>query len=112
MSGFGVIIDGMTENAESGNHDLPCVANGITSVISGDGSVYICGRLNIYDWLEPIGNIVETPFHEIWNGSKRRQQWEMVHDGEFCSRNCPQCRVSKFNQLFERLENIKSKSFI
>lgn len=112
MPTFGVIIDGMTENAQSGNHDLPCVANGLTSIISGDGSVYVCGRLNIYDWLEPIGNILESDFEQIWNGDKRRQQCKMVQDAAFCSQNCPQCRISKFNQLFEQLKNIKSKSFI
>lgn len=109
---FGVIIDGMFENAESGNHGLPCVANGITSIISGDGSVYLCGRLNIYDWLKPIGNILYEDFSDIWNGERRKQQCQMVLDEAFCAGSCPQCRVSKFNQLFERLYNTKSKNFI
>jgi radical SAM protein with 4Fe4S-binding SPASM domain len=111
-STFGVIIDGMKENAESGNFNLPCVANGITSVISGNGNVYICGRLNIYDWLKPIGNINEQSFHDIWNGMERKKQLEMVNDKIFCTANCPQCRVSKFNRLVDRLNNIKSKDFI
>lgn len=111
-SHFGVLVDGMKENAQPGNGGLPCVTNSITSIISGDGSVYLCGRLNIYDWLKPIGNINEKSFHEIWNGNERLKQLEMVHDGEFCRHNCPQCRVSKFNQLLERLENTKSKNFI
>lgn len=111
-SSFGVIVDGMKENAHPGNGGLSCITNSITSIISGDGSVYLCGRLNIYDWLKPIGNINEQTFHEIWIGSERLKQLEMVHDGEFCKQNCPQCRVSKFNQLLERLENTKSKNFI
>ncbi len=111
-SHFGVIVDGMKENAQPGNGGLSCIANSITSIISGDGSVYLCGRLNIYDWLKPIGNINEKIFHEIWNGNERLKQLEMVHDGEFCRHNCPQCRISKFNQLLERLENTKSKNFI
>lgn len=109
---FGVIVDGMKENAESGNKHLPCVANGITSVISGDGSVYLCGRLNVYSWLEPIGNINKNSFSEIWDGEIRRKQKQMVMDKEFCYKNCPQCRVTKFNELFDRAKNVKSKNFI
>lgn len=109
---FGVIVDGMHENADLGNHNLPCVANGITSIISGDGSVYLCGRLNIYDWLQPIGNIKEKSFSEIWIGEERKKQWDMVQSTTFCAENCPQCRVSKFNVLVDSLKNIKSKNFI
>lgn len=109
---FGVMVDGMTDNAKGGNLGLPCYANSITSVISGDGGVYICGRLNIYEWLSPIGNICEQPFDDIWNGEERKKQAKMIADAEFCERNCPQCRVSKFNGLFDRLYTVKSKHFI
>ena len=109
---FGVIVDGMKENATTGNGNLPCTTSSITSIISGDGSVYLCGRLNIYDWLKPIGNIKHQLFHEIWNGEERLKQLNMINDAQFCSQNCPQCRVSKFNQLVERLNDIKSKNFI
>ena len=102
----------MKENAESGNEGLPCYASSITSIISGDGSVYLCCRLNIYDWLQPSGNIKNQTFHEIWNGSERKKQLEMIKDREFCGKNCPQCRVSKYNQLFERLLTTKSVHFI
>lgn len=109
---FGVMINGMVDNAERGNHKLPCMANGITSVISGDGAVYLCGRLNIYQWLTPIGNINEQTFREIWYGTERQKQCEMVMDPEFCAENCPQCRVSKFNQMINKMQKIKSKNFI
>lgn len=109
---FAVIVDGMKENAGFGNAKLPCRAHSITAIVSGDGAVYICGRLNIYDWLEPIGNINQQKFEEIWNGETRKKQAEMVSKADFCERNCPQCRVTKFNRLFERLETINSKHFI
>lgn len=109
---FNVIVDGMVENAETGNSELPCHADSITSIISGDGSVYICGRLNIYNWLKPIGNINESSFSEIWNGEERKRQEKMIQSPEFCSKYCPQCRVTKFNQLFERLYNTHSVDFI
>jgi len=109
---FGVIIDGMKENAQKGNFGLPCVAHSLTSIISGDGSVYLCGRLNIYDWIPPIGNINEESFSSIWNGQEHRKQCAKVRDSAFCEENCPQCRISKFNSLFARVTNIKSKHFI
>ena len=109
---FGVIVDGMTENAASGNHRLPCRAHSVTSIISGDGSVYLCGRLNVHNWLKPIGNINQQSFKEIWLGTERREQIAMVNDAEFCLQNCPQCRISKFNELLERLSKVNSRHFI
>ena len=109
---FGVQVDGMSENAESGNHGFPCYASSITSIISGDGSVYICGRLNVYDWIKPIGNIINDSFHDIWYGEERKRQIEMISDADFCSKNCPQCRISKFNLLFHKIHGIKSIHFI
>ena len=109
---FAVILDGMKENASSGNAALPCTAHSLTSIISGDGSVYLCGRLNIYRWLRPIGNVNNQSFRDIWLGEERKKQTEMVKDKEFCKRNCPQCRITKFNELLDRLENIGSKHFI
>ena len=111
-AGFSVDVDGMKENATRGNGGLPCFAHSITSIISGDGSVYICGRLNIYDWLKPIGNIKEKSFRRIWYSEERQNQSEMIADSDFCERNCPQCRISKFNQLFHRLDSVKSLHFI
>ena len=109
---FNVIIDGMKENMESGNSQLSCVANSLTSVISGDGSVFLCGRLNIYYWFNQIGNIKNQSFSEIWSGEERKRQLNMVGDALFCSKNCPQCRISKFNRLFQRLTQTKSIHFI
>ena len=109
---FGVMIDGMKDNAARGNHDMPCYAHSITSIISGDGSVYICGRLNIYEWLKPIGNITRQSFRAIWNGDERTRQARMIQNAEFCAKNCPQCRISKFNVLFDKLSLVKSVNFI
>ncbi|MBE5847936.1 MAG: radical SAM protein [Lachnospiraceae bacterium] len=109
---FGVQVDGMKENAQVGNHGLACVASSITSIISGDGSVYICGRLNVYDWLKPIGNITRESFRDIWYGEERKKQIEMISNCDFCKANCPQCRVSKFNVLFDKIYGITSVHFI
>lgn len=111
-SDFGVEIGGMVDNACGGNNNLPCYAHSVTSIISGDGSVYLCGRLNIYDWLRPLGNICKQSFREIWNGDERRRQSKMVRESEFCEKNCPQCRISKFNSVFDRLYSVQTKHFI
>lgn len=111
-SSFAVITDGMKENAKAGNDGLPCVAHSLTTIISGDGSVYLCGRLNIFSWIPPIGNINNESFHDIWNGEERIKQAKMVKDATFCERNCPQCRISKFNKLVERLGNMNTRHFI
>lgn len=109
---FAVEVDGMRENASAGNGELPCLAHSITTVIAADGSVFLCGRLNIYDWLPPLGNITRQVFSDIWKSEERKRQIQMVMNAEFCKNNCPQCRVTKFNQLLYRLIKTKSKHFI
>jgi len=111
-SSFGIMIDGMNENRESGNYGLPCQCHSLTSVVSADGSVYICGRLNIHNWLKPIGNINNQSFRNIWHGAERVHQIEMVRNSEFCKKYCPQCRISKFNKLINELSLMKTKNFI
>lgn len=109
---FSVMIDGMEETLQSGNAGLPCKAHSLTTVISADGSVYLCGRLNVYPWLRPLGNIQHQSFKKIWSGEERRRQSLQVKDGVFCEAYCPRCRLAKFNQLFARLERTRSVHFI
>lgn len=109
---YAVETAGMYENANAGNNELPCRAHSVTSVISANGNVYLCGRLNIYNWIPPIGNINENTFFEIWNSEERIKQADMVSDAKFCAKNCPQCRISKFNQLIHRVEKVQSRHFI
>ena len=109
---FAIITGGMKENAAPGNGGLPCWAHSLTTVISADGSVYLCGRLNIYDWAQPVGNICNESFRTIWLGGERLRQAGQVMDPEFCLQFCPQCRVTKFNQLLDRMGKIKTPNFI
>lgn len=111
-SRFSVLTDGMHQNLVEGNAGLPCVAHSLTSVITADGSVYLCGRLNIHSWVEPIGNINKESFSSIWSGQKRREQANMVLSTDFCAKHCPRCRLTKFNKLFSHISRIKTKSFI
>tara|TARA_Y100001960_G_scaffold94390_1_gene101698 strand:+ start:1609 stop:3402 length:1794 start_codon:yes stop_codon:yes gene_type:complete len=109
---FSIIIDGMKDNMVRGNNGLSCRANSLTSVITADGGVYFCGRLNIYPWVKPIGNLHNESFHEIWTGEERKIQHEKALDQKFCEKYCPQCRLTKFNELFDRLSNLKTGNFI
>ncbi len=109
---FSVVMDGLQDNAGGNNACLPCKAHNLTSVIGADASVYLCGRLNIYDWLSPIGNIGQQPFREIWMGSERRRQALQVLDAKFCSEHCPPCRLTKYNKLLKRLEQTRSPHFV
>ncbi len=109
---FSILLDAMNENAVTGNDGVPCLAHSLSSVICGDGSVYLCGRLNKYDWWKPIGNINRQSFKEIWNGDERKKQIEQVMSGEFCSQNCPPCRMTKYNTLMDRVLKVKTRNFI
>lgn len=109
---FSVITDGMQQNLLEGNSELPCTAHSLTTVITADGNVYLCGRLNIHRWFEPMGNINDQSFKDIWTGDKRREQSQMVLDASFCMEHCPRCRLTKFNRLFSRLDKTRSKNFI
>jgi len=109
---FSIIIDGMVENMVTGNNGLPCKANSLTSVITADGGVYFCGRLNIYPWVKPIGNLHQESFNQIWTGDERKRQHAQSMDNGFCKKYCPQCRLTKFNELFHRISNLKTGQFI
>ena len=102
----------MKENMINGNNNIGCKCHSLTSVITADGSVYLCGRLNIYDWFKPIGNINTQPFYNIWCGEERRRQADMVLSKESCKKYCPECRLTKFNIEFNKLQKIKTTNFI
>jgi len=109
---FPVLLDPLKENAESGNRMLPCASHSLSSVINSSGNVYICGRLNIHPWLEPIGNVKRDSFNAIWKSNRRRRQAAALLNGDFCARNCPQCRMTKFNQLLAKQTTVKTRNFI
>lgn len=109
---FTVNIHNMAENTARGNLSLPCYAHSLSTVITANGDVYLCGRLNKYDWIEPIGNLKNKSFYEIWHGEERARQAKMVLDRDFCREWCPECRLTKFNVLLENTSNITTGNFI
>jgi radical SAM protein with 4Fe4S-binding SPASM domain len=109
---FKVDINAMTANAARGNDGRPCLAHSLSCVVTADGGVYLCGRLNIYDWVKPMGNIHKNSFRDIWLGEERRRQSAEVAGVEFCKTHCPECRMTKYNLLADRIRNFKTRSFI
>lgn len=109
---FSIITDGMEENAVRGNDHMSCRCHSLSTVITADGSVYLCGRLNIHKWMKPIGNINQDSFYSIWHGEERRRQHGQVMDGTFCAENCPECRITKFNMEFAQLKKVRTIHFI
>lgn len=108
---FAVNTHNLLENNSQGNQSLPCHAHSLSTVIAADGSVFLCGRLNKYDWFEPMGNINTDSFHNIWHGEKRRTQSEQL-TAEYCGQWCPECRMTKYNVVLNNIRNIKTTNFI
>ena len=111
-NGFSVNVHNMSENVIKGNFNLPCRVHSLSSVIAANGDVFLCGRLNIYDWVRPIGNLYENSFHEIWHSNERIKQSQTVMDSNFCRKWCPECRLTKYNVLFNNASAIKTGDFI
>jgi radical SAM protein with 4Fe4S-binding SPASM domain len=94
---FKVYTNSFGFNTPEGNLSLPCNAHSVSTVISADGSVYLCGRLNIDETWPAIGNINQKTFNQIWFGEERKKQSQIVEDGHFCGNHCPSCRLTKYN---------------
>ncbi|MBU1076184.1 MAG: radical SAM protein [Spirochaetes bacterium] len=109
---FSVLTDAMNENRIKGNANCPCIAHSLNSVITADGDVYLCGRLNIHPNWKPIGNLYKNTFKEIWLGKERKEQILKVIDPEFCKANCPECKLTKYNVLFNKLGKMMTVDFI
>lgn len=109
---FSINIAAMIDNKDYGNSGLPCLAHSLSTVITADGGVFLCGRLNSFESWEPLGNLHNQSFNKIWTGDKRRQQVKKVSQASFCRSHCPQCRMTKYNRLLNDIERIKTRNFI
>lgn len=109
---FSVLLSAMKEHQIRGNNNLPCVANSLTTIVTADGNVHLCGRLNQFkDW-GAMGNLYKNTFEEIWHGEIRKKQSITVKNDQFCSKKCPECRLTKFNIAVNDLSQTKTKNFI
>ncbi|MDR2367563.1 MAG: radical SAM protein [Deltaproteobacteria bacterium] len=109
---FSVNAGALTDNQGFGNDGLPCLAHSLSAVITADGSVFLCGRLNGDPATDAMGNILDGPFSGIWQGKRRKAQARLAAGGEYCLKHCPQCRMTKYNRLLGNLRRIKTRDFI
>lgn len=109
---FSVNLAALTENQPHGNNALPCFAHSLTTVIGADGLVWLCGRLNTEEESAPIGSLLDSSFHDIWFGPERAAQAAMASSADFCNTHCPQCRMTKYNQILADVGRLKTKNFI
>lgn len=97
---------------KGGNSGLPCCCHSIVAVISADASVYICGRLHIYPEHQPIGNLKKEPFFKIWNGEKKRKYTKLLLNAKYTAKNCPVCRITKYNEFISEIAEMRTVNFI
>jgi radical SAM protein with 4Fe4S-binding SPASM domain len=109
---FKVDLAPLADNSPEGNLSLPCSAHSLTTVVGADGNVWLCGRLNASPDFPPMGNLMESPFPEIWAGAKRMAQASDAANPEFCRAHCPKCRMTKYNRLLTRAAALKTPDFI
>jgi hypothetical protein len=50
--------------------------------------------------------------HQVWHGEEWKKQINKITNPDFCKSHCPECRMTKYNLLIDRIKNIKTRSFI
>lgn len=91
------------------NGGLPCVAHSMTSIIHANGEVALCEKRR-HDLIN-LGNIQDKNFEEVWNSELRKECTRKLLD---CKQQagCAACRVTSFNDIFDKLEHANTKNFI
>lgn len=110
---FKVIYRGNAINEEiSKKHSYDrCRATPTAWVYSmADGRVFTCSA-HLLDERFCIGNLNEQTFQEIWEGDKRRKNWEMMQDFDIkqCRLNC---RMNSSNKYLHQLTHAQHINFI
>lgn len=75
--------------------------------IMASGDVYSCSAY-LLDERFRLGNIGEHGFREIWEGERRRENWELVRkrlDIRDCRVNCRMQRVNEYLSGFDTVQN-------
>lgn len=109
---FKVIYRGNAMQQESSEHQYAkCNATPMFWVYSmANGDVFSCSA-HLLDERFKIGNFTVNSFHDIWEGEKRRQNWEMMRsfDIKHCRKNC---RMNNANIYLNRFTAQEHRNFI
>lgn len=78
--------------------------------IMASGDVYSCSAY-LMDERFLLGNINDSMFREVWEGERRRANWELMkgHDISQCRLNC---RMDKANRYLADFGRVRNVSFI
>ena len=106
---FDIFLSNQVDTDQSDNNGLPCIAHSLRSIIHAGGEVVLCEKRRH----DPVvlGNIAEQDFSEIWNSQTRIQASKKLLDVR-SQQGCKTCRITKFNELFYDLTQVKTSSFI
>lgn len=96
----------MSNTIEKKNQFSKCYFNRLVSSIGPDGYVYPCCELR---GIDPIGNIKNESFGNIWNSSKHAKIVKNIDISK-----CPPCKYAKGNEIIEKvfLEDELHKNFV
>ena len=110
---FKVIYRGNAINEEIGKkhaYDKCRATPNFWTYSMADGRVFTCSA-HLLDDRFCIGNLNESTFQEIWEGDRRRENWEMMQ--EFDIKKCRlNCRMNGPNKYLHQLIHQPHKSFI
>jgi MoaA/NifB/PqqE/SkfB family radical SAM enzyme len=109
---FRLNLGALADNKAGGNEGLPCLAHSLSSVITADGRVWLCGRLCVDPTAGAVGSLLEEDFKKIWEGPERLLEARKAASGAWCRLRCPQCRMTKYNRLLEKLGRLRTRDFI
>ena len=106
---MGIVLSKETQTDKTDNANLPCIAHSLRALILANGNVMMCAKRR-HDPI-CIGNINEQDFCEIWTSERRIEASKKLRE-EHNQIGCAVCRITKYNELFYYISQVKSANFV